>query len=326
MEIYITLDYELFFGKSGSVDNTIIKPTEKILQLVKPYNIKLVFFVDVGYLVKLQELKHKFSELEIDYKKITSQIQHFIEDGHSAELHIHPHWEDSFYDGEKWVFDTTRYKLGDFENEDIDKIVTNYNQTLKEISGKSPKAYRAGGWSAQPFSKIKKALIKNDVLIDSTVFPQGYYNSNKQYYDFRKIEPFKSAYKFSDNLIKEDLDGIFTEFPISSYKVSPFFFWKFVLVKLMKQKKHVPFGDGFAISKNKKDVLRLMLKSSYSVVSIDGFKASYLQKAFIKYKKINKNKGSFVIIGHPKAFSPYSLKKLSNFINDNYKNATFKVF
>ena len=187
MNIYITLDYELFFGtKSGSVDNCIIKPTEALLKIVEPYDIKFVFFVDVGYLVKLEEHKEQYSELQDDYLKITSQIKYLAKKGHGIELHIHPHWEDSYYDGNDWAFDTSRYKLADFSSEKIERIVTKYTKSLTRISGQTPKAYRAGGWSAQPFKEIGKALKANDIYIDSTVFPGGYYESSAQYYDFRK--------------------------------------------------------------------------------------------------------------------------------------------
>lgn len=315
MNIYITLDYELFFGeKSGSVEHSIIKPTEAILKIVDIYKVKLVCFVDVGYLVKLEEQKEEFPNLEKDYNKVTSQIRHLAENGHGIDLHIHPHWEDSYYDGSKWVFNTSRYKLADFSPDEITGIVTKYTETLKRISGTAPKAYRAGGWSAQPFKEIGKALLKNNIAIDSTVFPGGYYNSSDQYYDFRNVEAFKNRYKFSDNLTVEDLEGNFTEIPISSHKVSPSFFWKFSFLKLMRQDKHQAFGDGLAISKTKKDILRLLFSPSNSVVSVDGYKASYLQKSYRLYKK-NKVE-DFVIIGHPKAFTDYSLSQIHRFLKN----------
>ncbi|MBZ9777933.1 hypothetical protein LB452_03265 [Psychroflexus sp. CAK8W] len=315
MNIYITLDYELFFGeKSGSLENCIIKPTEAILKIVDIYKVKLVCFVDVGYLVKLEEQKDEFPNLEKDYNKVTAQIRHLAENGHGIDLHIHPHWEDSYYDGSKWVFDTLRYKLADFSPDEITSIVTKYTETLKRISGKAPKAYRAGGWSAQPFKGIGKALLKNNIAIDSTVFPGGYYNSSDQYYDFRGIEPFRNRYKFSDNLTEEDSGGNFTEIPISSHKVSPLFFWKFSFLKLMKQDKHQAFGDGLAISKTKKDILRLLFSPSNSVVSVDGYKASYLKKSYKLHKK-NKVE-DFVIIGHPKAFTDYSLSQIDRFLKN----------
>ena len=327
MNIYITLDYELFFGsESGSVDNCIIKPTEALLKIVKPYNIKFVFFVDIGYLVKLEEHKEQFPELQDDYLKITGQIRYLAKNGHGIELHIHPHWEDSYFDGNQWVFDTSRYKLADFSSDEINNIVTKYTETLKRISGKEPIAYRAGGWSAQPFKVIGKALMANNISIDSTVFAGGYYKSSNQNYDFRNIEQYKTRYRFSEDLTIENEKGYFQEIQISSYEVSPIFFWKFAYHKLRKQKKHIAFGDGQAIPKTKKDTIKLLLKHSKSVVSIDGYKSSYLIKAYNTYKKNTKDKGDFVIIGHPKALTPYSLKMLSKFLETTNKVSNFKIF
>ena len=61
MNIYITLDYELFFAKeSGSVEKSIIEPTQKIIDVVDPLGIKLCFFVDSGYLVNLKKYKDQY--------------------------------------------------------------------------------------------------------------------------------------------------------------------------------------------------------------------------------------------------------------------------
>ncbi|MBZ9620991.1 polysaccharide deacetylase family protein [Psychroflexus lacisalsi] len=325
MNIYITLDYELFFGaRSGSVENCIIKPTRALLKIADSNNIKIVCFVDVGYLVKLEEQKEKYSQLQEDYTKITRQIKHLADNGHGIGLHIHPHWEDSYYDGNDWAFNTSRYKLADFSSDEINRIVSKYTQTLNRISGKTAKAYRAGGWSAQPFNEIGNALLENNITIDSTVFPGGYYYSSNQYYDFREIESFKGSYKFSNNLTKEDPKGSFKEIPISSHNVSPLFFWKFAFHKLLKQKKHQAFGDGLAISKTKKNILKLLFSPSKSVVSIDGYKASYLKESYGLHKK-NKAE-NFVIIGHPKAFTKFSLtqfEKLLKFLKPEDKIITF---
>ena len=56
MNIYITLDYELFFGPdSGTVENCIIEPTEQLLNIVDPLGVKFVCFVDSGYLLALEK-------------------------------------------------------------------------------------------------------------------------------------------------------------------------------------------------------------------------------------------------------------------------------
>lgn len=327
MDIYITLDYELFFGdQSGTVDDCIISPTASLLAIADKYNVKLNLFVDAGFLVKLKCQKNDYPALQKDYEKVAQQLTTMASHGHGIELHIHPHWEDSYYDGKKWVFDTKRYKLSDFSKTEVMDIVTRYNAVLKEITGEWPVAFRAGGWSIQPFDHVKEALRENGILIDSTVFPNGAHESPNQYYNFEKVKQYKTLYRFSDNIVQEDSSGKFTEIPISSYQVSPLFFWKFAFNKIFSRQKHSAFGDGVAIAKPKKEILKLMTKASYSVVSIDGYKGSFIKKAFKKYVAKTKDSGHFVLIGHPKAFSDFSLQKTEQFIREQHEKHTFKTF
>lgn len=327
MNIYITLDYELFFGSnSGTVEKCIIEPIEELLKITKNHGIKFTCFVDSGYLIALEKYMSSHSLLKSDYIKVTNQIKLLANQGHGIELHIHPHWEDSHYDGDKWIFDTTRYRLSHFEETEINNIITRYTKILKKISGKSPIAYRAGGWSAQPFSAIKAGLKKNHIWLDSTVYPGGKYFSKKQSFDFSTVPQYKTMYKFTDDLTVEEKDGEFTEFPISSQKVSPFFFWRFIIVKFLKRDKHLAFGDGSAIKMEKKNIFKLLLSFSHSVVSIDGYKASLLNNALINYELAAGDQGNFVLIGHPKAFTKYSLKKLKKFIANTHKRHHYKTF
>lgn len=327
MKIFITIDYELFFGeKSGTVENCIIKPTQALLNIVDPYDIKLSVFIDAGYLIALEKFKSKYPELQEDYKKVTAQIKNMAKNGHAMELHIHPHWEDTIYNGKKWMFDSSKYKLSDFAEMEILDITTRYKNIIEKFSGRSPVAYRAGGWSVQPFAHIGKALKANSIFLDSSVFPKGHHCSNNQKFDFRKVERYNTSYNFSKDPAEEDPHGDFTEIPISSHKVEPFFFWRFVSKKLFKNKKHIAFGDGTALAMPKKEIIRLLFSPSYSVASIDGYKTSYINRVFEKYRKNTENRGNFVLIGHPKAFTPYSLKKLVTFIKQIHKNHTFAVY
>ena len=48
--ILLTFDYELFLGsRSGTVDNCLIIPTSKILEVLKRHGAKAVFFIDTSY-------------------------------------------------------------------------------------------------------------------------------------------------------------------------------------------------------------------------------------------------------------------------------------
>lgn len=327
MNIFITLDYELFFGeKSGTANRCILDPTNALLNILDKYDIKASFFVDAGYLFQLERQKKEYGQLEGEYKAICTQIRHLSDNGHGIELHVHPHWEDSYYDGSNWIIKTERYKLSDFTEDEVMGIVTKYTKVLREVSGKAPVVYRAGGWSAQPFEHIKKALEANGIFIDSTVYPQGYYDSSNQVFNFRNVPPLQDMYRFSGDLTQPDESGGFLELPISSIRVSPVFFWKFVMRKLRKSPHDKPFGDGYAVPSSKKEILRLLSKPSYTVVSVDGYKAKLMDRAFKYYKKNQKKEGSFVLIGHPKAFSTYSLEKLKEFIENTVEQNRYCTY
>jgi hypothetical protein len=73
-------------------------------------------------------------------------------------------------------------------------------------------------------------------------------------------------------------------------------------------------------------LIKKLLKPSYSTVSIDGYKASLLEKSFTSQKKENNSQNNFVIIGHPKALSMYSLEKLEEFIRKFNPSNRFTTF
>ena len=316
--ILITLDYELFFGsKVGTVENCILTPTAKLLKILDRYEIKATFFVDSGYLVKLEELKEQFPILEKEYKAICSQIKTLDRDGHSIQLHIHPHWEDSTFDGKRWNMNTKRFRLHQFSETEIDNIVYRYKKVLTNIVGDKVFAYRAGGWSIQPFSKIKNALKKHNIYLDSTLFKNGKNDSHTHYFNFENM-PNKTEWRFEDDPLEEKEDGFFKEIPISDYRLSPLFFWKLVYFKKFGGEEHKTFGDGSATGGSQFDKLRMLTRYTHSVVSIDGYKSSFLERAYQSFLKRRDCK-NFVIIGHPKSISEYSLKKLEEFILNNKK-------
>ena len=91
MQVILTFDYELFFGtNTGSVQKCIIEPTDRLLAIARKLDIPLVFFVDIGFLIKLQEYKQRFPELEADFESIRNQLSEITALNGEVQLHIHP--------------------------------------------------------------------------------------------------------------------------------------------------------------------------------------------------------------------------------------------
>src|SRR5690625_1174101 len=326
MNIILTLDYELYFGKqTGSVKQSIVKATDKLLSVLDVYNIKAVFFVDIGFLKRLQEVKTGISQLEEDYTLLTNHLKRLSQDGHDLQLHIHPHWKNSTYQNGSWNIDTEKYRLGQWSEKEIHEIISSYKSLLSGFCTQNHVfAYRAGGWCIQPFNKIKKALMDNEVWLDSTVYQGGFQNDDTHFFDFRNA-PDLPKWRFEEDPLQVDESGYFMEIPIASFKVSPLFFWKLAFTKLWKNQVHNTFGDGVPLPASKKWVLNKMLFPSSTVISLDGYKASFLQKELEFHQKKGSTK-ELVIIGHPKALSEYSLDKLDEFISKNNKEHNFHTF
>jgi hypothetical protein len=324
MDIYLTFDYELYFGEpTGSIEKCIIEPTEALLKVADEFGVKLVQFVDCGYLKKIQEEKIKYPSLEKDFELLAKQLETMHSNQHDLQLHIHPHWEDSFYANNKWVCNVNRYKLTSFSNSEINTVVTEYKKALAVYNdADNIIAYRAGGWCLQPFENIGEALKKNNIKVDSSVFRGGYFESEQYNYDFRNA-PKKSRYKFEDDPNKEVEKGHFTELPITSIINSPLFYWELFLLGRLDPKQHKPLGDGKPIpapGQRKK----ILTRYTTNTVSLDGYNAALLEMALHQQQAIGAKE--MVIIGHPKALTRYGLKALKEFILKNHKKHNFTTF
>ena len=324
MNIFLTYDYELFFGEStGSVQKCIIQPTERLLELSKKHSIAMTFFVDVGYIIKLSEYAHSHHELKEDLSKIEGQLQEIISTGNDIQLHIHPHWEKSFYADGKWNCVTDNaYKLDDFSDAEIVDIVKRYKFFIDELTGSKTTTFRAGGWCIQPFNRLKEVFQELEIRYDSSVFPGGKFESTHYAFDFTNA-PHKSSYRFEEDVCVENKDGYFTEFPISSYRYNPLFYWRLYAWGRINPVDHKMLGDGTFLAQpgRKKSVLT---NFTWNHVSTDGFYASKLTTCL--KNQLSKGSKEMVIIGHPKSMTNYSFKKLDSFLNENAQKHVFTTF
>ena len=325
-KLLISLDYELFFGRNaGTVDKCMIEPVEALLGVVERYGVRLVLFVDAGFVFKLKEEGAKHASLGRDYDKIRTQLQHLKERGHDIQLHIHPHWEDCFFDGEQWVIDTGRYKLQDFSSNDIEDIVSKYKRALTDIVGDSVFAYRAGGWCIQPFSAISGALENNGIWLDSTAYHQGISDDPQRWFDFSQA-PAEAWWRFAHDPAEACSDGRFVEIPISACKISPLFFWRMLVIKKMEGSDHRAFGDGASMTYGYKYYIDRLTRPTSSVVSVDGLKSAFLGKAYRQFRAAGGE--IFNVMGHPKALTPYALRQLDTFLSNRseLESVTFQDF
>ncbi len=311
MFVNITFDYELFFGsKSGTVQKCMLEPTQRLIQLAEKLNAKFTFFVDAGYLYQLQQHQHDAACKE-NYVLVCNQLKELIAKGHEIGLHIHPHWEDSYFKNGQWHINTKRYKLSNFSKEEVHLIFERYHKSLTNACGKPCQSYRAGGWCIQPFTHLKEALIEQHIFTDSSVYKNGYHQFTAQAYDFRNAAT-KTEWMFENDECKEETTGRFTELAITAHKLSPFFYWHLYLRMKLNPSYYVPIGDGSWL-KDKRKIYKQFYSSTNHFACCDGYFASRLETIYKKLKSQNKKR--MVVLGHPKSLAPCSFDALENFIN-----------
>lgn len=324
MQVYFTFDYEIYFGdRPGSVEKCMLEPTRMLTEMADKHGVKLCQFVDIGFLLKMEDEMKKYPSLQKGHAALCTQLESLWKTGHDLQLHIHPHWEDSYYDGNQWVCKVDRYKLDDFSDAEITAICMRYKNRLEQFTGPNEiYAFRAGGWCIQPFTRFKKALSENGICVDSSVFANGHYESDLYNYDFRGA-PLKGKWKFSDDPIVENEEGTFTEIPISSIHNSPLFYWRLFLLGRLNPYEHKPLGDGIPVAAPGQRLI-ILSRWTHNTVSVDGYNASLLWRAYSQHKKMQKEE--MVVIGHPKALSRYGLKALEQFIIDKKSKNSFTTF
>lgn len=313
----ITLDYELYFGaNSGTVQRCLIDPTDALLKVARSTGCKLVFFVDAGFIFRLQQQCRSNAEVGRQHDAVRRQLECIVRDGHDIQLHIHPHWEDSHWDGDRWRMDTGRYRLHSFTKLEVADIVANYKRALTEASGYTNiNTYHAGGFAIQPFAHLAGALRDNAILIDSSVLPGSFHDHVEHGYDFR-LAPQKAAWHFSDDPNIEDPSGDFLEIPVSSVVATPFTKLGSAVSKRFGPETHAIFGDGYAVGatslRNSLGRFRRLFDWEPTPVMLDGYKAVLIEKAYRAHAAAGAE--TFVVIGHPKAITPFALDCLDGFL------------
>ena len=305
-KILLTFDYELFFGTpSGSVEKCILEPTDKIIKILNKYDKKGIFFIDTLYLEKLREIGD-LNTLE----KIHEQLRCLVANKHRIELHLHPHWLDAKFENNSWHFTSYRYyRLHALPQEKIITLFQRGKAMLEDIAKEIDTdykviAFRAGGWSIEPFMQLKNAFVESNILVDSSVGYGMKLNGVAHHFDFTNV-PLKALYRFEESVTKEKDKGRFIEVPITTYKTN---ILKKILRRLRRKlnpKLYQMFGDGKSVGGIRRSYLDEI--STYEMLSLESTTPVQL------LSHVDKLPFEIItIISHPKGMSAISFQALES--------------
>lgn len=332
MNCYITLDYELAMGDyTGTPERCLVEPMNHLTSMLDKYGIKLNIFVDAAYLLQMGKLKDKYPKLQKDYDLVTNHISRLDEEGHSIQLHLHPQWCYSSFDGGRWLLDKDHYKLQDMPLEEQKSLIHNGIGLLNTISSRKVKAFRAGGYCLENFSDLYDTFLSEGIIIDSSVVRGEHKEGKYHTYDYRGT-PKKTPYRIYRDHKKEDLNGKMLEYRLSTIELPA------VLYLLNKIKKNKDLeainaskkiwgnGTGIGYPGSKLQILLTKLSMLFGNRSI----CAYIEvgkdiEQVYNYSVKHFPNDDVVMIGHPKVLSPFSIAALELFIN-KHPEVNFKVF
>lgn len=329
LNICFTFDYEIFFGKNyGTEEEILFEPTNKLLDMLKKQNISATFFIDTCAITQYQ--KYGITKYVNDTKK---QLIEMSKNNQDVQLHIHPHWLRSEFDGAGWKFNSSYYRLQSFgyeknNKENVYSIIKNGIDFLENTIQEERKeykciAYRAGGFTLQPHKKLVKALYENGIKVDSSIAPR-LASKGTNSYDYRKKIKNVNWWISSENNWWADAPNsraVLFEIPVATENKNPVsFLIKRIFtpnkIKLtLGSKRGSYINDLENDNKAKTNVWKYI--SCYNAISLDAYQAEYIYKQikrfYRKHDCMHKN-AAVAIIGHPKLITEEYIKNMERLI------------
>jgi peptidoglycan/xylan/chitin deacetylase (PgdA/CDA1 family) len=314
--VLFTFDYELFLGKrSGSVKECLIEPTSKLLHLLDQYEFKGIFFIDTIFLCRLKETGEEHPNAALDYEAIRQQLRLLIERGHHIFPHIHAHWLDGEYLPEKneWTLENTRfYHFASLPTDEQMRLFDDSISILCNIGGGSRPgfkldAYRAGGWSIQPFKFFDTQFRRHGIIHDFSVIPGKCLFSDAHGFDFRNAPVNKPVYRFKDDVCEENGEGPYTEWTISTLPMTGIQKWIDFRIGGMLHRLRITKGNkgSTVIShiRGEGDAFNGGKTTRY-IASFEGLN----QYRIWRYVRLIRNSNYFHFISHPKLLNDFELR------------------
>lgn len=321
-KLFLTFDHELpLGGVKTSYKEALFEPTDTLLKIADELNVPVTLFTDVLCAFKFNEWdKANFFE---PYK---DQLQKALYKNHDVQLHIHPHWLTSVFEGKTYV-PSQDFKLSDFKANpewNTEKIIGLGAGFLKEICSVAQNdyqcaAFRAGGYNLEAGSDgIFKNLIEQGIHYDSSICKNYRFSSALSDVDFRGMPEEPNWFIGMDGNLKKTSGAGILEIPIAG--IPKTIFEVPTRFKLKKYASQAPADHGFQIHQGKPAGMRNRMSQLFSdrMLTFDNYTYSlgYLMKILeynlLKYRHYDEI--MLCAIGHPKTMGDYAMRLFRDFV------------
>jgi hypothetical protein len=341
-KLLLTLDYELFGDGSGDVFKHIIYPTNTLIEVAEQFGAKItVFFEVVEYWRLKQEWENGnhmgYNNNPAEAMKV--QLIDMIRRGHDVQLHLHPQWVDAKWEDGRWVVDIDNWRLSDFNSPSmtLKQLVSSGKQTLEEIIQPYYPSYecyaiRAGGYNAQPSDTIVEVMSECGLKIDSSIVPGAIEQGSLSQYDYGNVPSDVGVWYVKDILEKPSDVSSFgvKEFPIVAFPIMRLLkFMSLTRIKsILANRRSAQASFSAKTAKSGEDgglmnKLSFFFKKECQTWDYCLFPC-WLHRYFLHKISKQKNRDTFVVIGHPKSLvTTKSLRYLLKKTNSEFMCPTF---
>jgi hypothetical protein len=221
-----TLDYEIYGNGTGSLNELVYEPTERLLQVFEKWDARFVNYVEVS---EFESIEQAGTDPAIE--QVKRQVKDMHRRGHEIALHLHPQWYNARFEQGHWELDYSEYNLCTLPRPRIAEIVdrgVSYLGYLVDERQFGPISFRAGNWLFQPTRYAAQELSRRGLRIDSSVFKGGLQRNHRL--DYRPAKKNGYYWTFSSDVNVPDPQGEWIELPIYAEMVAP---WKMATSKRM---------------------------------------------------------------------------------------------
>lgn len=317
--LVLTVDYELFFGSDpGTVENCMIRPTRRLAEILKEFSCTMTVFWDIMHFYRLTELESSVPDLRVDREMIEKQIRWLVREGHDVQMEIYPHWLDATWKNNRWRFSYNRFSLSrlwdDPDPENIQTVVgciTKGKALMEEVCRKEDphyrvRAFRAGGYRVEPFSRITKALKLNDIRVDSSAGFGMKSRTPNAPFDFTRL-PRYMHYRFDDSLMHHNPEGWFWEFAKETVRVPFYIRFLFYFLGSFVYTGKGRFGDGKRLGFTRKEQSGHL----WSKIGSRYYRLTPEEMDPVRWKYLYSNaRENAMVVLHAKNMSPYTIQML----------------
>jgi hypothetical protein len=219
MNVIFTLDYEIHGNGEGDPATLMVEPTTRLMEQFDRYGAKLTIMADVAEILKFKEYREQTGRDDYHYEAIAGQLRESIRRGHDVQLHLHSSYFNAQYKSGRWEQDWSEYNFAVLPFERSSELVRIGKQYLENLLKPGDPAYecivfRAANWAVSPSRNVVRALLENDIQIETSVFKHGRREGIVSF-DYTNAHSDLVPWPVDENdVCRKDEAGQLVEFPI----------------------------------------------------------------------------------------------------------------